>query len=204
VPEFLSPFLAVVPPQPQPRICCHCNQLFLPDWRNRFRQRFCNQPACRQASKRHSHQQWRKKNPDYFRGEEHVKRVQQWRQAHPGYGKRPPPEPPPPLQEVLPSNPIDPQPLAPQPSTSRPGSLQDSCPPLQDFLSRNPLLTGMIAHVFDCALQEDIEHTARRLIVKGLDILGTTPGTQNETQSSDYDAQKTPSSRTPAPGPQPI
>lgn len=43
----------------------------------------------------------------------------------------------------------------------------------------------MIAHVFDCALQEDIEHTARRLIVKGLDILGTTPGTQNQT---DYDA----------------
>jgi hypothetical protein len=190
--------------QPPQRNCCHCNELFFPDRRNRFHQRFCDKPACRQASKLQSHQRWLKKNPDYFRGPHHVRRVQQWRQAHPDYAKHPARKPSPPLQEVLPLNPVEPEPVTIQVFQPPPAPLQDFSRPLQDFLSHNPLITGMIAHVFDCALQEDIHHTACRLIVKGMDILGTTPGTSKPNTSNDYDAQETPSSRAAPPGSQPI
>jgi hypothetical protein len=86
------------------------------------------------------------------------------------------------------------QPIQPQ------AALQDVCPPLQDVWIHNPLMAGMISHLFDCTLQEDIEQTARRLLVKGMDILGTTPGAKCKTKSV-YDTKETPPSRTPAANP---
>jgi hypothetical protein len=67
------------------RKCCHCGGWFKPDPRNRQRQKFCRASECRLASKRKSQLKWTSKNKDYFRGEEAVKRVQAWRQMHPGY-----------------------------------------------------------------------------------------------------------------------
>ena len=32
--------------------CLHCKQLFVPDYRNRERQKYCSTPACKRASKR--------------------------------------------------------------------------------------------------------------------------------------------------------
>ena len=47
-------------------------------------------PGCRKASKADSQRRWLQKpeNRDYFRGPEHVQRVQRWREAHPGYWRR--------------------------------------------------------------------------------------------------------------------
>jgi hypothetical protein len=64
--------------------------LFTPDARNATRQRYCSKPACRKQSKADSQRRWLQKpeNRDYFRGPEHVLRVQRWRAAHPGYWRR--------------------------------------------------------------------------------------------------------------------
>ena len=45
--------------QPQcRRNCLHCKELFLPNYRSGPRQRYCHQPACRQASQRASQRAW--------------------------------------------------------------------------------------------------------------------------------------------------
>ena len=74
--------------------CLHCKKIFVPDYRNRERQKYCSTPECQAASKQASQQQWLSKpgNRDYFRGPENVQRVQEWRAEHPGYWKRQPPE----------------------------------------------------------------------------------------------------------------
>ena len=71
------------------RKCRHCGQLYEPDPRNGRRQRYCSQPACRQASKAASQARWRAspKGRDYFRGSANVLRVQAWRKAHPGLSR---------------------------------------------------------------------------------------------------------------------
>jgi len=70
--------------------CCNCRCLFLPDSRNRDRQEFCFEPECRKASKAASQKKWLTKpeNLDYFTGPDNVKRVQEWRKKNPGYWKR--------------------------------------------------------------------------------------------------------------------
>ena len=70
------------------RKCCHCGVWFKPHGRNAWHQRFCSTAACQMASKRASQQKWSRKNPGYFRGALHVKRVQAWRRKHPGYWKK--------------------------------------------------------------------------------------------------------------------
>ena len=72
------------------RKCKHCRSFFAPDPRNVRHQRYCAQPACRQASKAASQRRWHQQphNRDYFRGPTQVERVRQWRQAHPGYWRR--------------------------------------------------------------------------------------------------------------------
>ena len=72
------------------RRCKNCNDLFKPDPRNLKRQKFCDKPECKVASKKHSQQKWliQPKNRDHFSGPENVIRVQQWREQNPGYWKR--------------------------------------------------------------------------------------------------------------------
>ena len=74
------------------RKCLNCGMLFRPDPRNVRHQRYCPAPPCRKASKAASQARWlsQPQNRNYFRGPEHVTRVQGWRAANPGYarGKR--------------------------------------------------------------------------------------------------------------------
>lgn len=72
------------------RKCQHCKVFFVADYRNVRHHRYCAQPECRKASKANSQRRWQHKpeNRDHFRGPDHVSRVQQWRQAHPGYWRR--------------------------------------------------------------------------------------------------------------------
>jgi len=166
--------------QERRRTCASCGESFTPDPRNARHQRYCGQPACRAASKRASQAKWLAKpeNRNYHRGAAAVARVQAWRQAHPGYsrGKSGVPLP-------IPAAPVSPErpPAASgllvacnAPSGSLPTPLQDvSGSPLQEILTAQPyVLIGLIGHLWDCALQEDIACAGARLLQLGRDICG--------------------------------
>ena len=70
--------------------CCNCKRLFEPDHRNRDRQKYCNKPECRKASKASSQKKWLRKpeNKNYFKGPVNNQRVKEWRKRNPGYWKR--------------------------------------------------------------------------------------------------------------------
>ena len=144
--------------------CLHCKRLFVPDYRNRGRQRYCSAAECQSVSKRRSQQCWlaRPENQNYFRGPDQVRRVQQWRAEHPGYWKRQPRRPRRALQDACSEQvPIQQELLPVQaPQVSRP-ALQELCE------VKTPLLVGLIAQFTDAALQEDIVAYTRRLIARG-------------------------------------
>ena len=140
-------------------ICLHCKEPFLPDSRNRARQHFCYKPACRKARKAKSHHLWLAKNPNYFKGDWNVTRVQEWRQVHPGYSRRSKGRPKPGAASSVKGT---------HPTSVPP--LQDRVSSLQDFITHNPLIIGLIAHIFGCTLQDDIETHMRRLIMAGMEI----------------------------------
>jgi hypothetical protein len=77
--------------KPRRRRCLCCQKLFSRDPRLRHRQKYCSEPACRAASKQSSQRRWLSKtdNREYFRGEQHVDRVQAWRAKNPGYWRKP-------------------------------------------------------------------------------------------------------------------
>src|ERR1700757_320058 len=147
------------------RKCRCCLKLFRPDARNRRHQRYCSALSCRAASKAASQARWLSmpENQDYFRGPEHVARVQAWRSRHPGYWRRGR-DVSPALQDVSMAQPID-----------YPGKIADSAvPPLQEVLSAQPaVLIGLIAHIVGTPLQDDITVAAGRLLRIGNDILAT-------------------------------
>jgi hypothetical protein len=144
--------------------CLHCNQAFVPDHRNRGRQRFCAKADCRRASRRESQHHWLAKpeNRDYFRGPENTARVRAWREAHPGYARNKKGAVPP-LQDTC---------LA-QGASAQPLALIGPLAPLQDLCqAQEPLLVGLVSSFIDSALQEDIAGHLRRLIARGREILG--------------------------------
>ena len=165
--------------------CLRCAEFFVPDARNRARQRYCVKPDCRAASKAASQRAWRQKpeNAEYFRGCDNVARVQAWRQAHPGYWRRKGPKGSLALQEI--SN--------PQPADNPPPTAQDDGVALQDLLrAQSPVLVGLIAQLTGSALQEDIAAMTRRLHSRGRAVLGLdAPGPL-------YDQQTPPQCPTPA------
>lgn len=71
------------------RRCRSCQQLFTRDPRARSQQ-FCFESKCRSASKKASQERWLRKpeNQDYFRGAQHVGRVQAWRVAQAKYARK--------------------------------------------------------------------------------------------------------------------
>ena len=148
----------------QRRKCHCCGQLYEPDPRNGYHQRYCSQPDCRKASKLHSQQRWRAspKGKDYFRGSANVHRVRAWRKANPGYWrncrKRSPA-----LQDHCP-----PQPIVPKADTHflTEGALQDL------ILVQGLLLIGLTAQLAGSTLQENIAWTTQRLIGLGQQIQG--------------------------------
>jgi hypothetical protein len=152
------------------RKCLCCGDFFDLDHRNRGRQRYCSSADCRRTSKAASQAAWLAQPPNinYFRDPVHVARVQAWRAAHPGYsrGKR---HRPPALQDSLitqVTEKIEECPIrseiaaAPSPTA------------LQDLLNApSPVLAGLIAHLFQGTLQEDIAATTRRLVELGHDVI---------------------------------
>ena len=146
------------------RKCLCCGELFRPDPRNRRHQRHCGEAACRKASKAASQRRWlaKSENRDYFQGAINVARVQAWRAAHPGYWRRPRAQPATALQEDCSTQGIETH------------SDSDFFAPaaLQEALAAQPtVLIGLIAHLTDSALQEDIAKASRRLLQLGHDIL---------------------------------
>jgi hypothetical protein len=157
--------------------CRHCRRAFVPDYRNRSRQRYCQSSECRRASKQASQRRWcrKRENRDYFR--DRVGYVQNWRKDHPGYWRKGGRRRDATLQEHCSTR------LAHE-GTARQGfeaaagmghggTLQDLCRP------EVPLLVGLIAQIRG-ALPEDIESCARQLIKRGQEILGKVPGIRTD------------------------
>jgi len=152
--------------QPSRRKCLCCRKFFRPDYRNIHHQHYCSVLACRQASKVASQRRWRRTNlgRDYFRGPNEVRRVQEWRQEHPGYWKKR-------KARSQKTQAADAQCTNPE-QTSRNVPSSD-LRTLQDFcLAQDPAFVGLISLVTGSTLQEDIASTARNLLLRGQNILG--------------------------------
>jgi len=137
------------------RKCCHCKQFFVPDPRQRQRQRYCVAPTCRRASKAASQEWWlaRPENRDYFRGPENVARVQAWRAANPGYRPRCRRK-----QGVLQEM------MNLQVAPGQEPAARDERVVLQEtWRTQPPLLLGLIAHLAGAALQEELVALMRKL-----------------------------------------
>jgi hypothetical protein len=144
--------------------CCHCHRLFIPDPRNKNRQNYCGHLACRKASKADSQHRWLQKpeNRDYFRGPEHVARVQRWRAEHPGYWRRKSRRGPDALQDPLIAQAVE-------INVDKADFAQSA---LQDLLTLQPsVIIGIVAQLTGCALQDDIVMAVRRMQQFGDDIL---------------------------------
>lgn len=183
-------------PEPVRCKCPHCKKLFVPDYRNRGRQKYCSSSECQRVRQQTNQRSWlsQAENRDYFRSPENVQRVQQWRAEHPGYWKRQPRKPRRTLQEACSTEVALCQEPAQKPAP------QDSLPALQELCQvKAPLLVGLIAQFTDTALQEDIVTYTRRLIARGQDILDQ-PSRRLAKGNRVYDAKENPAPRTPAAG----
>ena len=146
------------------RKCLCCGELFRPDARNLRHQRHCSKPACRKQSKAGSQRRWlaRAQNRDYFQGPINVARVRAWRATHPGYWRRSDAIVATALQDDSCRQAVE--------SQSDSNGLTHAA--LQEVLAAQPtVLIGLIAHLTDSALQEDIAKASRRLLQLGQDIL---------------------------------
>src|SRR6202142_4504692 len=151
---------------------CKCRngaEYYVADARNRSRQKYCTKPSCRRASKAASQGKWLAKpeNRTHFRGSENVQRVRDWRAANPGYWRRKSSPVRAALQETLNLHPPDHE------REAKP----DAAGALQDILkSQDPLVLGLVIHLADTALQEDIVGMTQRLITRGRAMMGGCPG----------------------------
>ena len=171
------------------RKCRHCSQFFQPDPRHHARQRYCVAPECRHASKAASQARWLAcpANRDYFRGPENVQRVQAWRTAHPGYGKRFKREQEL-LQEMMPlQEMIKRRDLAVKRAADR-ASLQEM------WRAQSPLVVGLIAHLAGTTSPADTMSMMRRLITHGQELLINKP-THSGIPPAGTSAEKTDKSR---------
>ncbi|MEE9398326.1 MAG: hypothetical protein V3V31_15080 [Methylococcales bacterium] len=155
--------------------CLHCHALFQPDRRNVRHQKYCSETPCRKASKAASQRRWLAKdsNKNYFCGPENVQRVQAWRKSHPGYWRSTGG-----LTDLALQDDSSAQVFECNVKSEVLASLQ-----FQDLLTHQGIvLIGLIAHLSDSPLQDDIAEMGRRLIELGGDILNT-PGGQYVNQT---------------------
>ena len=148
--------------------CRNCKRLFVPDNRNRNRQRYCKNPVCRKASKAFSQQKWLQKpeNKNYFKGPLNTQRVQEWRKRHPGYWKRDRSKKENALQDRLNA----------QPSEIKKNNINFTSNALQDLLTIQPaVLIGLISNLIGSPLQDDIAQSLLRMQQSGQDILYANP-----------------------------
>lgn len=156
------------------RKCLCCGDVFQLDRRNVRHQKYCSKAQCRKASKAARQQRWLAKpeNLDYFRGAQNVARVREWRAAHPGYWRRAKGKTTDALQDDSCT-----QALILQRETT---SFVHTA--LQDVLSAQPaVLIGLIAHLTDSVLQDDIARSTRHLLQLGQDILSGGAGDAHQT-----------------------
>ncbi len=141
--------------------CLCCEELFIADVRNRGRQKYCRKPSCRAAGKAARQRRWLAKpeNRNYFREADHAARVREWQHAHPGYWRHTTRYKRRALQDAHAVQVIE------QPANNATLTLQDA------LRLQGPVLIGLIAHLSDSTLQEDIAQTSRRLLQLGQDIL---------------------------------
>ena len=141
--------------------CLCCEELFVADMRNRGRQKYCGKRTCRAAGKAARQRRWLAKpeNRNYFREADHAARVREWQHAHPGYWRNTARYKRRTLQDAHHAQVIEP------PAESATLALQDA------LRLQGPVLIGLIAHLSDSTLQEDIAQTSRRLLQLGQDIL---------------------------------
>lgn len=66
-------------------LCSECQKPFVASKYSGGRQLVCGAAACRKAAKKARQAAWTARNPEYFRGPEHVERVREWRRANPGW-----------------------------------------------------------------------------------------------------------------------
>ena len=147
--------------------CRHCRRLFIPDHRNRDRQKYCKRAMCRRASKAASQQNWLNKpeNKNYFRGALNVQRVQEWRRQNPGYWKKRP------NQKIALQDPLTAQHLE-----KHKDKHQFAAIALQDLLTVQPaVLIGLISKFIGSSLQDDIARTILLMQQSGQDILYLQP-----------------------------
>ncbi len=164
------------------RKCRNCKQYFTPDYRNVRHQYYCSKSECRKASKKQSQKKWLSKpqNKDYFKGKSNVLRVQQWREANPGYWRRNKEA----LQEDCHENTVNNQ----MDNLYLGSQSIPSLGVLQDFFELKPaVIIGLIATLTGSVLQDDIEKTVQRMQQIGSDILNaqffTYPGGQHVQQT---------------------
>jgi hypothetical protein len=68
------------------KICKYCGKSFTPDPRVGDRQKCCGSPVCKSERKKEADRNWRKKNPEYFKGR-YESYLKPWLEKHPGYLK---------------------------------------------------------------------------------------------------------------------
>ena len=165
------------------RKCLCCGLFFLPDRRNRERQRYCSAADCAAASKAASQAAWlaQPENSSYFRDPSHVARVQAWRALHPGYGRgrhraaRA-------LQDPLIVQVDD---FVEESANRGEPTAAPVVVALQDsWNTLPPALAGLIAHLFDLTLQEDMADTTRRLVQRGHDVINGSRGEDSQTTAA--------------------
>jgi hypothetical protein len=164
------------------RKCLHCKEFFIPCPNNRQTQRYCAKAECRKASKAAAQARWLNKaeNRSYFRGPENVERVQDWRERHPGYGRKKRSAPGA-LQDLAPSEVSPNQPI----TLNEIGVLAEDFSPrepsrtlewgaLQDLACvQVPLLAGVVSLLIGDALQDRFATFARELVDRGKRVLAT-------------------------------
>ncbi len=152
--------------------CKNCRRLFIPDYRNRNRQNYCKRAECRKASKTASQKKWVNKpgNRNYFRGPLHVQRVQEWRKKNPGYWKQSS------KKAVALQDSLTPQ-LTENNNDNRElqnNALQDL------LKVQPTVMIGLISNFIGSALQDDIANTLLRMQQSGQDILYCQPQKRGE------------------------
>lgn len=160
--------------------CRNCKRFFVPDYRNRNRQRYCKNSECRKASKAFSQQKWLQKpeNENYFKGPLNAQRVREWRRGNPGYWKR---------RHRSKQNALQDR-LNAQPSEIKDDNANFTNNALQDFLNIQPaVIIGLISNLIGSPLQDDIAGTLLRMQQSGQDILCCQP----KSKGGNYDCKNT-------------
>lgn len=133
-------------------------------------QKYCCKPECCAASKKASQRKWlmSEKGAEYRDPEENMRRVREWRKEHPFYWRHTAKKPGIALQDTT---------KLQHPDNERVTASLNRCA-LQDMNFLQPaLVVGLMAQLTGSALQDTIAETTERLLLLGLDILGTRPGT---------------------------